>query len=81
MQPPNKSFRSATNYKGFIDAKIPVKENSLRKKNINSHFYSARVSYVMEMAAKFHTTSVIYSVDNKNKVKLGAQIAAVDGRL
>ena len=81
MQPPNKSFRSSAEYKGFIDARVPAKENSVRKENANSHFYSARVRYTLEMAAKFPTTSLIYSVDNKNKIKLGDEVAAVDRRI
>ncbi len=51
------------------------------KKSLGDDFYSALVRYVMELAAKFHTSSIIYSVDNKNKIKLGNQISSVDRRL
>ena len=37
MQPPNKTFRSSAGYHGLIDARIPAKENSVRKENVNSH--------------------------------------------
>ena len=81
MQPPNKTFRSASMYQGLIDARISNKENSVRKDDANSHFFSARVRYALELAAKFPAMAMIYSVDNKNKIKLGSQVAAVDRRI
>ncbi|XP_038052788.1 uncharacterized protein LOC119725453 [Patiria miniata] len=81
MQPPHKSYRSSTRYKGFIEARVPAKENSIQKDNPNSHFYSARVRYALELASKFHESSLVYSVDNKNKILLGDQVAAVDRHL
>lgn len=81
MKPPNKSFNIASEYKGLIDARVPAKENSTRKLNDNSHFYSARARYALELASKFNKIAVVYSSDNKNKVKVGQQTLAVDRRI
>lgn len=78
MKPPNKGLRSSKYYQGYIDAKVPAKENSIRKQNENSHFYAARVRYALELASKFQEVAIVYSVDNKNKILLGSQVAAVD---
>lgn len=80
MKPPNKSFKIATEYKGLIDARVPAKENSVRKLNDNSHFYSARTRYALEFASEFNEAAVVFSVDNKNKIKVGQQMLAVDRR-
>ena len=70
----------ASEYKGLIDTRVPAKENSTRKANDNSHFYSARVHYALELASKFNRVVVVYSSYNKNKVKVGQQTLAVDRR-
>lgn len=59
-------------YSGLIDAMIPKKRNNLRDSNVNSHYYSTRVKYFMEYSMKFKEHTVVYSVDNMNKSKLGA---------
>ena len=78
MQPPNKKFHSAQEYQGCIDVRVPAKENSCRQDNANSHFYAARVRYVMELASKYSTSTIVLSVGNKNKILLGDNVAAVD---
>ncbi|XP_038058591.1 uncharacterized protein LOC119729873 [Patiria miniata] len=81
MMPPNKGINAASYYQGLIDARVPAKENSVRKISDNSHFYSARVRYALEMASMFSSQAIVYSADNKNKIKVGEQTLAVDRRL
>ncbi|XP_072181908.1 uncharacterized protein [Diadema setosum] len=81
MMPPNKGVRAASKYKSLIKARVPPKKNSERKSNSNSHFYSARVRYCMEMAAKLGDRAVVISADNKNKVRVCDNTPAVDRRL
>lgn len=81
MKPPNKTRNSSKRYKGVIDARVPSKENSVRKVNENSHYYSARVKYAMEFASLVGEGALVYSADNKNKLKVGDKIPAVDRRL
>ncbi|XP_071478062.1 uncharacterized protein [Diadema antillarum] len=81
MQPPNKGTRSAASYKGLIQARVPRKDNSARKPNDNSHFCSTRVRYTLEMAAKLGQRALLYSADNKNKVRVGDETLAVDRRI
>eukprot|EP00057_Strongylocentrotus_purpuratus_P007997 XP_011662471.1 PREDICTED: uncharacterized protein LOC100892571 [Strongylocentrotus purpuratus] len=80
MMPPNRSCNASKSYAGLIEARVPAKENSARKGNDNSHFYSARVRYLMECASKHNHEVMIYSADNKNKVKVGDTTLAVDRR-
>ncbi|XP_041466293.1 uncharacterized protein LOC121416841 [Lytechinus variegatus] len=81
MMPPNRAFHASKSYAGLIDARVPAKDNSGRKDNDNSHFYSARVRYVMECASKHNQEVLIYSADNKNKIKVGDSTLAVDRRI
>ncbi|XP_054766021.1 uncharacterized protein LOC129272973 [Lytechinus pictus] len=81
MKPPNQRTTGAKRYKGFIQARIPAKDNSQRKGNDNSHFYASRVRYCMEMAAKLGDKALVFSADNKNKVRVGATTLAVDRRI
>ena len=81
MQAPNKSFNASKSYKGYIDARVPHKDNSSRKFNDNNHFYSARVRYTMELASQFGEYVRVFSADNKNKVKVGNHTLAVDRRI
>lgn len=79
--PPNRSCNASKSYAGLIEARVPAKDNSARKGNDNSHFYSARVRYLMECASKHSHEVMIYSADNKNKVKVGDTTLAVDRRI
>lgn len=81
LQPPNKKFKASAFYKGKVQAKVPPKRNDVRKKNDNAHFYSARVKYCLEAASMFSDISIVMSVDNKNKVKVGSTTPAVDRRI
>ncbi|XP_072168657.1 uncharacterized protein [Diadema setosum] len=81
MHPHNRSSTSADRYKSLIDARVPSKDNSGRKGNDNSHFYSSRVKYCLEMAATLGSRALIYSVDNKNKIRVGDDVLAVDRRI
>nr|XP_054772165.1 LOW QUALITY PROTEIN: uncharacterized protein LOC129280136 [Lytechinus pictus] len=82
MMPPNRaSMHLIKSYAGLIDARVPAKDNSGRKDNDNSHFYSARVRYVMECASKHNQEVLIYSADNKNPIQVGDSTLAVDRRI
>lgn len=81
MQPPNKKFNASKVYKGYVSAKIPCKRNDRRTHNPNDHYYSARVRYCMEAASMFGDVSMVLSVDNKNKIKVGSTTPAVDRRI
>ncbi|XP_033101268.1 uncharacterized protein LOC117104521, partial [Anneissia japonica] len=77
---PHSGRTTAKRFKGYIDAKVPRKENSKMKDNSDAHFYNARVKYVMQMSAIYEEQCAIFSVDNKNKVKIGEDVLAGDRR-
>ena len=81
MHAPNKGVRAAAAYKELIPARVPKKENSVRKSNENSHFCSSRVRYILEMAAKLGERAMVFSADNKNKIRVGDVTLAVDRRI
>lgn len=81
MQPPNKGVKAAVHYKRLIPARVPAKDNSAKKGNTNSHFYSARVGYLLQMAAKLGTQALVFSTDNKNKLRVGDTTLSVDRRI
>ncbi|XP_041466647.1 uncharacterized protein LOC121417130 [Lytechinus variegatus] len=81
LQPPNRGNRSAASYKGLIDARVATKDNSARKENTNSHFYSSRVKYCLEMASKVGECALVFSADNKNKIRVSDNSLAVDRRI
>ncbi|XP_071484830.1 uncharacterized protein [Diadema antillarum] len=81
MMPPNRGVRAAASYKSLIQARVPPKDNGRRKHNDNSHFYAARVRYCLEMAAKLGSRALVYSADNKNKIRVGDDTLAVDRRI
>lgn len=81
LQPPNKKFKAAKFYKGYVEAKVPPKRNDLKKCNDNAHFYSARVKHYMEAVSMFPRISFVLSVDNKNKVRVSGSAPAVDRRV
>ncbi|XP_038060450.1 uncharacterized protein LOC119741815 [Patiria miniata] len=81
FQPPNRRFKASQKYAGLIDAKVPPKSNSRSSPDDNDHYFSARVRYCLEMAAKFDKSATVFSLDNKNKVKVGSKTLAVDRHL
>ena len=80
MKPPSMRNNAAKRFKGLIDAKVPPKRNDKRKQNINEHYYSARVKYAREASSRFAETSVLFSADNKNKLRVSSCTPAVDRR-
>ena len=81
LKPPDKRFIASTSYRGLVDAKAnPPKRTTMVKANDNDHYYSARTKYVMEMTTQFSDSTTVYSVDNKNKLRIGEDIPAVDRR-
>lgn len=81
MIPPNRGVSAASKYKSLIKARVPHKFNGRRKPNDNSHFYAARVRYCLEMAAMLGDQALVYSADNKNKIRVGDDTLAVDRRI
>ena len=69
MHPPNKAIKAAEAYQSLIDAKVASKNNSSRPTNENSHFYFSRVRYLFECALKHQEEVLVFSGDNKNKVR------------
>ena len=81
LQAPDRRFRASQSYRGCVDAKAnPPKRTGVVRHNANDHFYSARTKYVMEFATQFSNAASVYSVDNKNKLRIGDDISAVDRR-
>ncbi|XP_071949802.1 uncharacterized protein [Antedon mediterranea] len=75
---PHEGRKTSARYKGNINAKVPPKDNSKMKENPNGHFYSARVKYCLQLSASYPANCCVFSVDNKNKIKIGSDVLAVD---
>ena len=72
LLPPNKTRKSSSLYKGYVNAKIPSKRNNTSATvHPNFHYTSAQVSYVNEFAALFPNEVVALSCDCKNKINVG----------
>lgn len=80
MIPPHKSHRVASEYRSLINCRVPAKTNSGRIENSDSHYYSARVKYALEFGAEFPSEVFIYSLDNKNKLRVSSKTPAIDRR-
>ncbi|XP_038064523.1 uncharacterized protein LOC119734949 [Patiria miniata] len=80
MKAPTKRNGTSKIYQGLIDAKVPAKRNDKRKENVNEHYYSARVKYARQACSKFPGCSLMFSVDNKNKLRVSSCTPAVDRR-
>ena len=80
MQPPSKRNNAAKGYRGLINARVPPKRNEKRNPNDNEHYYSARVKYAREACSMFPESSTMFSVDNKNKLRVSSCAPAVDRR-
>ena len=76
MKAPSARRNTSKDYKGYIDTKVPRKTNTLRKANDNERYYSA----VLYIPSKCSPSSVMYSVDNKNKLRVSSATPAVDQR-
>lgn len=81
MKAPDRRFNNSKMYRGRVDAKAkPGNRTKMVKENDNDHYYSARVRFVMEMATQFSNSTTVFSIDNKNKLRIGDDISAVDRR-
>ena len=67
---PRAGTRNAQRYHAVTQARVPGKDNSLRKVHADSHFAFAQVQYLMEFSATFPECCVI-SCDDMNKVNVG----------
>ena len=50
---PRKGTRNAQRYNNLISAKVPSKDNTQHKTNLDSHFAFAQVNYALEFCQKF----------------------------
>ena len=80
MTAPHQNRSSTKYYKGYIDAKVPHKANTIKGENDNEHYYSARVKFAVQACSMFPSSSVSFSVDNKNKLRISSSTTAVDRR-
>ena len=70
--PPHKGRRSARNYKSLINAKVAAKNNSGRHdKTGDAHFAAAQSRVIHELHALHSSETVVVSVDDMNKCKVG----------
>ena len=69
---PRKGTRNAKRYHGLVAAKVPGKDNSLRKRHIDSHFAFAQINYVVEFSSMFESDCAVLSCDDMNKVNVGS---------
>ena len=78
MVAPNKCFRTSSNYKGLINAKVPPKSNSARSsEHIDTHYCRAQVNLIMEAAFDYPDENLCISCDDKNNINVGTTVSAV----
>lgn len=58
FKPVHRSRNASKKYKGFVDCKVPQKDNSGRLSNENSHFLHSRVNMRLEQAFLFEKKQV-----------------------
>ena len=74
---PRKSTINAARYHGLVKARVPDKQNDLRKQHPDSHFAFSQISYVMEMSAMYEKECAVISCDDMNKVNIGSRCLLV----
>lgn len=70
--PPDKKNKSSSYYKGLIPFKRAPRNVNLSKQHPDFHYTAANVLAYSELAAQFRDEILMLSVDNKNKIILGA---------
>ncbi|CAH1785112.1 unnamed protein product, partial [Owenia fusiformis] len=71
MMPTNLNFKSAKYYKGVIRAKVPAKNNSLKKDHPDLQFIRSQIATANEIATQYQHNVHLFSCDDKNKVAVG----------
>jgi len=78
MVAPNKRYRTSSNYKSLINAKVPPKSNSARdSEHIDTHYCRAQVNLIMEAAFDYPDENLCISCDDKNNINVGTTVSAV----
>ena len=73
---PRKGTRNSKRYHSLVDARVPGKDNTIRKIHADSHFAFAQVHYVMELCAAFGDECAVMSCDDMNKINVGTLAVA-----
>ena len=79
--PKNATSRASLQYTGCLKIKYIFQQRQLRKEHQDTHYVSALFRYYKEMAVTFREHSVLLSVDDKHKIKVGEPghpVAAVE---
>jgi hypothetical protein len=71
FNPPNKGYRNGKFYKGYIDARTPSKDDTMRQANPSQHTCAAQVKCVMEMGADYKEECHSAGLDDKAKINIG----------
>lgn len=71
MLPPNRRHKASRLYRSIIKAKIPRKQNNVRRFDPDAHFYFSRMKLLRNFNAHFSNDCVEVSCENKNKVHVG----------
>ena len=79
--PKNPTSRASLQYTGCLKIKYIIQHRQLRKEHQDTHYASALFRDYKEMAVMFRENSVLLSVDDKHKIKIGEPghpVAAVE---
>ena len=73
LKAPHKARRSASNYYGLVDARVPCNRNTLRRGHKDLHHLFSRVRLRREMATMYKSRVAVFSCDDMNKIKVGTK--------
>ena len=75
VSPRQSTINVACNH-GLIKARVPGKQNDLRKRHPDNHFAFSQISYMMEMSVMYKEEWAVIFCDDMNKVNVGSLVVS-----